>query len=274
MQGMHGDHPDWRVNPDAGDAEAYAVLSQDRVWNCFAIADLVPPFREYSRFAVAYETGSARAAACLVLRHPELTVIVPHGPAPGVAAILARVDLPERPVVHAQAQHLPALERAYRRRAGWREMLRMAVDAETFVPPAALAPAVERLTPADVPALFALYGLYPESVFRRDLVQHGTFFGVRAGDGIIAAGGTHVVAPAYGIAVLGNIFTHPDARRQGYAGAITAALVADLIAGGCPEVVLTVAAANSAAIRVYSRVGFRSHCHYWAGQAERVDSSA
>lgn len=42
----------WRVMSDVAAAEAYAVLERDRVWNSFAIAYLLPPFRAYSQLAI------------------------------------------------------------------------------------------------------------------------------------------------------------------------------------------------------------------------------
>ena len=68
----------WQVTLHASDAEAAAVLSQDRVWNCFALADLLPPFREYSQVAIARQPGAADCAACLVLRHPAPAQAVPR----------------------------------------------------------------------------------------------------------------------------------------------------------------------------------------------------
>jgi ribosomal protein S18 acetylase RimI-like enzyme len=261
---MEPDYAGWQVAVDVADAEVYPVLEQDRVWNCFAIADVALPFRAYSQFAVAYETSTSQRAACLVLRHPQFAVVSPYGAEQGVAAILAqldaRLDLPERTHLHALSGHRPLLEQYYRASAGWRQMLRMALQSETVHLPASLPCApVERLTPADLQALLALYQLYPESVFRADLVEHGIFYGVRDGDRLIASGGTHVVVPAYGIAVLGSIFTHPEARGRGYARAITAALVADLVARGCRDIALTVAVDNRAAIHVCTRLRAYTH---------------
>jgi ribosomal protein S18 acetylase RimI-like enzyme len=262
----------WRVALEVGEDEAYAVLARDRVWNCFAIADLVPPFRAYSNVAVAHHSDGAECAACLVVRHPAFTVVSPYGAPAGVAAILARLDLPQWTLIHARDEHLPLIERSYRCPAGWRAMLRMAVTAETLRPFASSTsgPVVSRLGGEDVPALRELYALYPESVFRGDEVAHGVFYGVRAGGDMVAAGGTHVVARAYGIAVLGSIFTRPDARGRGFARAITAALAADLFGQGCRDVVLTVTADNAPAIHVYESLGFQTHSRYVTGPAERI----
>lgn len=79
----------------------------------------------------------------------------------------------------------------------------------------------------------------------------------------------HVLAARYGIGAVGNIYTRPAARGRGYSGA-AAAVVAELLAGPCREVILNVAAANTAAIRLYRRLGFREHCRYWEGRAVRA----
>jgi ribosomal protein S18 acetylase RimI-like enzyme len=265
--------PNWQITLNASDAEAGAVLSQDRVWNCFALADLLPPFREHSQVAIARQSGAADCAACLVLRHPALTVISPFGVPEGVAAILARLDLPALTLLQAQEIHLPLLQQYYRFQPGERALLRMAVAANTFLPPAT-APHMqpEQLTPADLTALQRLYAHFPETHFRADLLEYGVFYGVRSGGEVLAAGGTHVVAFEDSLAVLGNIFTRPDARRQGYARAITAALVTDLLARGCQDVVLNVLEENTSAITLYTGLGFQTHSRYWTMQAERITS--
>lgn len=267
---MGADRSGWEVIPDAADADAYAVLRGDRVWNCFALADLAPPFRAWTVIAIGRETGGGRDAACLILRQPGLTVVSPSGAAPGVAAILARIDLPARALIQVRGEHLPAIERHYRLDPGARALLRMAVTPATFRPVPPSGPRVDPLAPADRAMVGALYAHFPENHFRPDALRHGVFYGIRAGDRLVAAGGTHAVAPAYGVAVLGGIVTHPDARRRGHASAVTARLVEALFARGCRDVVLNVAADNAPAIRVYARLGFSTHSTYWAGPAERI----
>lgn len=266
-------HAYWQVTLDASDAEAEAVLSQDRVWNSFALADLLPPFREYSQIAIARRADSADCAACLVLRHPALTVVSPYGAPEGLAGILAQMDLPARALLQAQEAHLPLLQHYYRFLPGQRILLRMAVSADTFVPPETTSLVQpELLTPADLVALQALYAHFPETHFRVDLLEHGVFYSVRSGSQLLAAGGTHVLAIECGLAVLGNIFTHPEARRRGYARAVTTALVIDLLERGCRDVVLNVMAENTPAITLYTSLGFQTHSRYWTMEAERITS--
>jgi ribosomal protein S18 acetylase RimI-like enzyme len=267
---MNTESMGWRVVVDAPAALAYAVLRQDRVWNCFAIADLTPPFRAYTQIAVASRTDPPGDAACLVLRHPALTVISPFGSEQGVAAILAQLDLPDTALVQAHDAEWPLFAPYYRFLPDRQELLRLSITARTFQePPPGAGPVPARLTAADLPALRALYDLYPASTFRADQLEHGVFYGLRIDGRLVAVAGTHVLAPAYGLAVLGGIFTHPAARRRGYGRAVTAALVRDLLAQGCRDVVLNVGVDNDAALRLYTHLGFQRHDRYWTGRVER-----
>jgi GNAT superfamily N-acetyltransferase len=64
-----------------------------------------------------------------------------------------------------------------------------------------------------------------------------------------------------------TIFTRPAVRGRGLAGAATAAVVAELLAAGCRDVILNVARATSPARRVYARLGFRVHTGHFEGLA-------
>jgi ribosomal protein S18 acetylase RimI-like enzyme len=261
----------WRITRDATNDEAYAILSQDPVWNCFALADLEPPLRDYSQFAIASQDESNERAICLILRHPIIgQVLSPFGRREGVAAILKQLALPERPLIQAQEIHIPLLQRYYQPETTWKRMLRMAITSTSLrslksVPHRP----VKQLTVSDLPALKNLYTQHPESGFSADFFTQGLYFGAYAGERIIAAGGTHALVPAHRIAVLGNILTAPQARGQGYATAITAALAATLFEQQFSLVVLNVFEDNSTAIRIYQRLGFQTHHQLLTGKATR-----
>jgi RimJ/RimL family protein N-acetyltransferase len=261
----------WHITPDATNDEAYAVLSQDPVWNCFALADLEPPLRDYSQFAMASQDGNNERAICLILRHPIIgQVLSPFGSREGIAAILKHLVLPERPLIQAQELHMPVLQRYYQPETTWRRMLRMAISSTSwrFLTAVPHRP-IKHLSVSDVPALKHLYTQHPESGFSADLFPQGLYFGAYAGERIIAAGGTHALVPAHRIAVLGNILTAPEARGQGYATAITAALVATLFDQQFSLVVLNVLEDNSTAIGIYQRLGFQTHHQFLTGKATR-----
>jgi ribosomal protein S18 acetylase RimI-like enzyme len=203
-----------------------------------------------------------------VLRHPSFSALCTHGPAGGVAQLLAEAELPAECHFLVRLSHRAALRRHYR--VDGHEMLRMYATARGFRRPKETAVVAERLGPTDVSALAELYAPYDESAFHPDQVGSGVFYGVRDGrGGLLAAGGTHVVSRRYGIAAVGNIFTLPEARGRGYARAVTAAVVAALLDGLVDLVVLNVAPGNTAGRRVYEGLGFRVRCRYWEGSARR-----
>jgi RimJ/RimL family protein N-acetyltransferase len=255
---------DWQIDPDASDEVACEALAGDRIWNAFAIADLEPPFRAYSRIAVARRPGTDQVATCLMIQTPDFSVVVPYGEPTGVAAILATVNLPATAGVMVQPEHEEAVDRWYDFPRGRKLMVRMATDAANFrdVPPTS---GLVRLHPPDLEELLELYTNYPANHFVPIQIEHGVYFGVRKDGHLVAAGGTHVLAPKYGIATLGGIFTLPEMRGRGYASSVTSALVAELLALGCRDVALTVYAENDIAQRVYARLGFREHCQYETG---------
>ena len=262
---------DWQVWDNEDDSEIGALLERDRVWNSFALADLLPPFRQHTRFVTAARPGERPSVLVMIIQHPGFSTVSPFGDVAGVAAILAQTSLPQQTLVQTIADHRPLLEEHYRPAPEWPEMLRMAIKAQTFASaamPAAPDVQVARLGQRDETEVEGIYRLFSEGHFRRELLDAGVFYGLRASGRLCAIAGTHVVAEPAGMAVIGNVFTHPDGRGKGYAGAVTSAVATDLLARGCRDVVLNVFAANAAAIAVYRRLGFQTAHHLWSGQAE------
>ena len=266
----------WQVERDAPTEEAYAVLAADRRWNGYSIADLAPATRQWTRVAIAQQLGKHEhkaEAACLFYRHPAFNSLIPHGDPAGVTAIMADAAtaglLPAETYVLAQESQITALADHYLFPQGRRPMLRMAVDRTTFAPPAQGSAATNRLRDADLASLLAFYATYPDSTFTADQLTHGVFYGVRERGQIVATGGTHVVAAEYGLAAAGNIFVIPEARGRGLGGMVTAAIVAELLADSCHEVILNVVAANVPATRLYQRLGFTAHRAYSEARAIR-----
>jgi len=136
--------------------------------------------------------------------------------------------------------------------------------------PEILAP-VRRLTTADVAqvrALFAHGGPFTPDAFAEHQIESGVFFSVEDGAGGLAAvGGTHVVDYVSGVAAIGNMYTRPDCRRRGHAGAILAAIVNEVRANGATTIVLNVDQRNGGARRLYEQHGFTVHCPYIEGVA-------
>lgn len=207
----------WTVEQNVTAEVAFEVLSRDRIANGYALADLEPPFDQFSRVDVA-RRGDA-LAACLVLRHPEFNAVVTFGEAAGLTEILERLDLPASTHVGVRPDHRAVFERFYTI-ADPQERARMSVTGERFTPPAERPVVPERLGTRDLAALVDLYAAYEESFFAPSQIEDGVFYGVRDGDRLTTAGGTHVLAPRAGIAAVGNILrSGTSSRGRRHAGA-------------------------------------------------------
>jgi ribosomal protein S18 acetylase RimI-like enzyme len=121
---------------------------------------------------------------------------------------------------------------------------------------ARVSPAGQVLDRADLPALHVLYAAaYPGNWFDPRMLDTGQYVGIRAGGGLVAVAGVHVWSPTWRVAALGNVTTHPQARGRGLAAAAVAALCARL-RDTVEHVTLNVRADNTAAVRLYARLGF------------------
>ncbi len=99
-----------------------------------------------------------------------------------------------------------------------------------------------RSTPADVER------------YRRNHSKGGVMIAARTTDGEYAGGGT-ATAPTEGLSEVAGIAVREQFRRRGLAGSITAAITAELFAGGAD--VAWLEASGDDSWRVYERVGFR-----------------
>lgn len=162
---------------------------------------------------------------------------------------------PRSSLLSCQAEHIDAMLEAYNL---WRPqtMLRMAVDAASFRPPAVRGP-VRRLIAADAPELNRLYALEGDGlVYPGHHVRDGVYYGALNRGRIVAAAGTHIYSKTARTAVVGNVFTHPDFRGRGLATAVTAAVTAQVL-DECDLIVLSVDPANRAARYVYEKLGYQ-----------------
>jgi len=242
------------------------LLSLDRPWAVYAIGDLAPGFFGHCEWHCA--PGEAPALA-LIYHAFETPVLFTLGPPDAVQAILDEIADGPRLYLSVRAEHLPAIQARYRvehEEAMWRMLLAPA----RFTPPSPN-PA-PRLTPADLPALERLYadgdptGEAP-GFFTREMVESGVFFGMRDGTELTSAAGTHILSAEESVAAIGNVYTRRDHRGRGLAQQVTAAVVADLLAGGIRTIALNVGQANAAALRVYDRLGFTPYCAFYEGTA-------
>jgi RimJ/RimL family protein N-acetyltransferase len=177
------------------------------------------------------------------------------GDAAGCRAVLASVIKPRDAFFQSTTTLETAVEDLYEfeRPA---ELLRMVVDASTFVP---YLGAAERLSAADIDDLNRLYQLGFRAGFASAILDDAVYYGVRIRGRLVSAAGTHVINRREGIAVVGNVMTHADFRGHDFAKMVTGAVTAALL-DGVPDVALNVHADNAPAIAAYARLGYREHC--------------
>jgi RimJ/RimL family protein N-acetyltransferase len=138
----------------------------------------------------------------------------------------------------------------------WRpqSMLRMQLSREDFRPPADIS-GVRRLIAADALDLNRLYNEESARYTGRQIIE-GVYFGAHHRGWLVAAAGTHIYSRREGVAVVGNVFTHPDFRGHGLGTAVTAAVCTHLLQD-CDLVVLNVDPANRTARHIYEQMGFK-----------------
>jgi GNAT superfamily N-acetyltransferase len=112
---------------------------------------------------------------------------------------------------------------------------------------------LRELTPADIPQMIALAELTEPGPFRIGTSSLGRFFGIFEGDRLLAMAGQRLYFP--GLREVSAVCTHPDARGRGYARAAMIEIINDMVSRG-ETPFLHVLAANTAAIRVYTALGF------------------
>ncbi len=227
-----------------------ALLHRDPRWCVYALGDLTPRMFEKCRWFTPDLT--------LVLHEYGTCILFAMGTG-SIAEALQHATFP----VHLQVRR-DALEEVARHAAvsNERAMQRMALEDRS---PLAIDPRVRRLGTADAAAITALYadgeatGEAPD-FFYPAMLDFGVFFGVYEGDSLIAAAGTHLVAPEEHAAAIGNVYVRRNRRNRGLGRITTAAVAWEL--RSLDTVGLNVKADNAAAIRVYESLGFVRHCDF------------
>ena len=233
-----------------------SFLDRDRLFAAYAIADMDDAEFPRTRWGVALEDGRPVSVALEYRGISPQHLFVMGDPA-GVAAILRDVIRPRVAYCATLPDTAPALSERYRVDPPT-DMVRMVVDRASFR--AVVGDAV-RLDVGDTRHLNRLYELGMTSWLPPEAVENGIYYGVRRGTRLIAAAGTHVISPTYGLAAVGNVYTDRDYRGQGFAKVVTSAVTAELLRL-LPEVVLNVRADNPPALAAYRTLGYREHTHF------------
>lgn len=243
----------YRVQPLRDAARIRAFLGQDRAYAALALGHLEPRLFAASQCWLAQ--GEEASALLLHSRTTLGSALAAMGDPEALAALLSLHTGPRFTFATFQVEQLPVMER-YFVIEHRRPMLRMVVTSETFQPVEGEA---RRLRGSDIGRINQLYGVQGGGYYTAAHVEESVYHGVfDEEERLVSVAGTHVVAPSEGVAVVGNVYTHPRYRGRGYATIATGAVTAELLRD-CPLVALTVNPDNIPAVRAYERLGFQHH---------------
>jgi RimJ/RimL family protein N-acetyltransferase len=254
----------WQSGGISDKERILAFLETDRLYAAYAIGDLDPEFFADCDWTAAQWNGEIRALS-LHFRALAIPAFFLIGNPDGIHLILQNHAPSGRVYLTCREENLPVVRRFYHWEEGPCAMWRMALGKNRGHRKAA--GGCVRLTGADSGRLAEFYAAGGAIGFDPAQVDKGFFFGRFTGTRLAAAAGTHLVSARYGVAAVGNIFTHPDFRGMGYGSDVTTAVLHELIRLGIRDIVLNVRQDNAPALHLYEKLGFERHCAFWEGPA-------
>ena len=238
-------------------------LNQDRLYAAYAIGDLEPSlFRQCDWYAALRDRMPT--TLCLRFRGLRPNRVFVMGSAEGLVPILRHVLKPDRAYFACQREHLSVVSRFYTVEKV-QDMLRMVLDPDGFSP---VDGPVVRLGQRHLRQLQELYGWGGNVAFASYQFDQGVFYGLEQSQKLVSTAGTHLVSRVHGLGIVGNVFTHPDYRGQGYATMCTSAVVEELLSQSL-DVVLNAELGNRPAESMYRRLGFQAYCAFVEALASR-----
>lgn len=238
-----------------------ALLEPRRIYAAYALGQLSAELFPLVDCWRSTEFGGGEGALALFSRGGLGDALFTTGDPDALGAVLALHPGPRQNYATCEPRHLEVMRR-YFGFASERPMLRMGVTSRSFLP--GEAPRghlrVRRMIGSDARLINRLYNSEGSpTYYGSQVIESGAYFGVIEDGRLVSVAGTHVVSPDEGIAVVGNVFTHPHSRGIGYARMATGAATAYLLST-CRDVVLTVDPENVAAVRAYKRLGYQTDC--------------
>ncbi len=233
--------------------EILSYLEPQRAYSATAIAHLEPKFSLESKWFIA--RSQDRFALCLISKSMSPDYMFILGDKSTLTFLFQSISLPGEAYITCQPEHLEIVERYYEFK--WHYLMkRMVATRESFTPASRQA---TRLRPAHVKEINQLYKIYTGNIFTKHQIRKGVYYGIWHDGRLVSVAGTHLISPTYGLAYVGNVFTHPSYRNQGLATICTSSVTAELL-DFCTEVVLNVEPTNWAAIKAYASLGYMDHC--------------
>ncbi|HEY8489388.1 MAG TPA: GNAT family N-acetyltransferase [Dehalococcoidia bacterium] len=260
----------YRVRSLADAEEIRALLRERPAYAAYALGQLEPHLAPRARWWLA--SGATGRALLLHASGGLGQALFAMGDPDALDAILRLHPGPPHTYATCEPRHVAVLRR-YFRLAQEQPMLRMSVTPDRLRTPElhadAETPQVRRLTGADARWINRLYSSDGAPTYYSPAhINEGVYYGASVAGRLVSVAGTHVVSPEQGVAVVGNVFTHPRYRGRGYAQVTTGAVTRHLLRT-CPLVVLSVDPANTPAVRAYQRLGYVEDCRLIEAAATR-----
>ena len=252
-----GDARTWTAVQREHDRAALAErLERDRYSAAYALAQLDDGMWEQAEY---FSCGTPQGEAIVCHSRGGLGFATTlAGPEVGARAILGLHPGYANTFAIGEPAHVPALETVYHFRT-LKRMWRMLVSRSTFRPVQSFQSVrgkVQPLLGAHVDLVNRLYNAEGDPTFYRpDHIGDGCYWGLIDEERLVAIAGTHAIGRTHGIAILGNVFTHPRFRGRGHATTVTSA-VTEALLEQVEDVVLSVDPDNAPAVRAYHNLGY------------------
>ena len=236
------------------------ILLLDPIWSAYALADLAPQHAAFCRW---YHSSEGVVLAYLGFTPP---VLFAAGQNEDVVTLTTQVP-PGEYQYTLLGEHRFSLEPMLSVQSEL-QMWRMSFEGDS----PEMDPSLDsrRLSGEDldsVNTLFADHADRPDAFHPRQL-EEGPFYGAFHEEELIAVAGVHVLSERASMAAIGNVFTHPKNRGQGFGRKVSTQVIRELRSMGIQTIVLNVAKKNIAAVQMYQGLGFQTHCGYYEGRGE------
>jgi RimJ/RimL family protein N-acetyltransferase len=253
----------WSVGLISDKERLLAFLESDRLYAAYAIGDLEPELYAQCTWSGAEQAGQVRALG-LVFRGFEPPAFFLMGEPEGLEAVLKQRLLPARAYLTCRAGHLPYVAKYYSWIQGPVAMWRMVLNRKR--PPFSMGTCI-RMTPRHAGQIQYLVDQAGISGFAAAQIDRGVFFGIFKDERLVSMAGTHLISPRYGIAAVGNVVTHPEARGQGLGTVVVGAVLSELTRTGIRDIVLNARQENAPALHLYEKLGFERYGAFFEGPA-------
>jgi ribosomal protein S18 acetylase RimI-like enzyme len=244
----------YKIERVSDPSEIRKLIQPDQAYSAYALAQLDPAlFRQAEWYAAS---GSDGRALLLHSRGGLGRALFALGDPAALEAALSLHPGPRFSFGSLRPEHRSAVQKYFVLTRA-QTMLRMSVAPADF---RSADNRAVRLTGRDISQVNRLYASESgSSSYQPRHIDEGVYHGVFIDGFLVSIAGTHVISYTEGVAVVGNVFTHPMYRGGGLATIATGATTAALLQR-CPLVVLTVERENEPAVRVYQRLGYETKC--------------